>query len=99
MKLKDIRELLLGNTAKSRYNEPDRLSIMRRVNSAMNAMRSTYGPTKTHRRDYEIAQEEFENVLGQLKKLIEADFVTLQKKLEAAGLPWTSGRPLPELKK
>jgi len=99
LKLKDTRELLLGNTAKSRYNEPDRLSIMSRVNSAMNAMGSTYGPTQTHRRDYEIAQEEFETVLGQVKKLIEVDFVNLQRNLEAAGLPWTSGRPIPELKK
>ncbi len=99
LELKDIRELLVGNTTKSRYNEPDRLSIMSRVNSAMNAMGSTYGPTKTHRRDYEIAQEEFETVLGQLKELIEVDFVNLQKKLEAAGLPWTSGRPIPKLKK
>jgi len=99
LKLKDIRELLLGNTTKSRYNEPDRLSIMSRVNSAMNAMGSTYGPTQTHRRDYEIAQEEFETVLGQVKELIEVDFVNLQRNLEAAGLPWTSGRPIPELKK
>ncbi|MHC4098164.1 MAG: WD40/YVTN/BNR-like repeat-containing protein [Planctomycetota bacterium] len=99
LKLKDILELLVGNTAKSRYREPDRLSIMNRVSSAMNAVRSTYGPTQTHRRDYEIAQEEFETVLGQLKELIEVDFVNLQKNLEAAGLPWTSGRPIPGLKK
>jgi hypothetical protein len=99
LKLKDIRELLVGNTAKSRYNEPDRLSIMSRVNSAMNAMGSTYSPTQTHRRDYEIAQEEFETILGQLKELIEVDFVNLQKDLETAGLPWTSGRPIPKLKK
>jgi hypothetical protein len=99
LKLKDIRELLVGNTAKSRYNESDRLSIMNRVSSAMNAMRSTYGPTQTHRRDYKIAQEEFETVLGKLKELIEVDFVNLQKNLEVAGLPWTSGRPIPGLKK
>jgi len=35
----------------------------------MNAMESTYGPTQTHRRDYEIAQEEFETILGQMKEL------------------------------
>jgi hypothetical protein len=99
LKLKDIRELLIGNTAKSQHREPDRLSIMNRVSSSMNAMRSTYGPTQTHRRDYEIAQEEFETILGQMKELIEADFVNLQKKLEEADLPWTSGRPMPELKK
>ena len=99
VQLKDIRELLVGNTMKSRFNEPDRLSIMNRVNWAMIAMRTTYGPTKTHQRDYEIAQEEFETLFDQIKELIEVDFIHLQKKLEAAGLPWTSGRPIPELKK
>jgi hypothetical protein len=99
LELKDIRELLIGNTTKSRYDEPDRLSITSRVNSAMNSMKSTYGPTLTHRQDFEIAKEEFEALLGQIKDLIETDLVNLQKKLEAAGLPWTSGRPIPKLKK
>jgi hypothetical protein len=99
LKLKDIRELLIGNTTKMRYNEPERLSIMNRVNSAMNAMRSTYGPTLTHRQDFEIAQEKFEALLGQIKELIEIDFVKLQQNLETAGLPWTSGRPIPNVKK
>ena len=99
LKLKDIRELLIGNTTKSRYNESDRISIMNRVNSSMNAMRLTYGPTQTHRQDFEIAKEEFEALVGQIKELIEIDFVNLQKKIEMAGLPWTTGRPIPELKK
>jgi len=98
LKLKDVSELLIGNTIKSQYDEPERISILGRVNSAMNAMRTTYGPTKTHRQDYEIAQEEFEPLRNQLKELIEVDFVNLQKKLEEAGLPWTAGRPIPELK-
>ncbi len=96
--LKDVRELLAGGTVKSGFNEPDRISIRRRVGSANNAIKSTYGPTKTHRQDYAIAREEFEAVLGRVKKLIETDFVNLQKKLEAAGVPWTPGRPIPELK-
>jgi photosystem II stability/assembly factor-like uncharacterized protein len=99
LKLKDIRELLAGNTTKSRYNESDRISVMSRVNSAMNAMRTTYGPTLTHRQDFDIAKKEFEVLIGQIKELIEIDFINLQKKLEVAGLPWTSGRPIPELKK
>ena len=98
-KLKDIGELLTGGTVKTQFNEPDLISIMGRVDSASRAMRSTYGPTKTHRADYQIAREEFQEVYGQLKKLIEVDFVNLQKKLEAAGLPWTPGRPIPKLKK
>ena len=99
LKLKDIRELLVGGTTKSRYNESEQISILGRINSAMNAMRTTYGPTKTHRQDFEIAQEEYDAIIGQVKELIEIDFVNLQEKLEAVGLPWTSGRPIPEVKK
>ena len=70
---------------------------MNRISGAMSGAESTYGPTKTNRRDYEIAKEEFEAVHGQLRRLIEADFVKLQKDLETAGVPWTSGRPIPRL--
>ncbi|UCF14928.1 MAG: hypothetical protein JSW59_16080, partial [Phycisphaerales bacterium] len=76
----------------------DRISISNRVNSAMSGAGSTYGPTKTQRADYQIAKEQFEAELGQIKRLIEEDFVNLQRNLEAAGVPWTSGRPIPQLK-
>ncbi|UCD95465.1 MAG: glycosyl hydrolase [Candidatus Zixiibacteriota bacterium] len=97
LKLKDIRETLGGGSVISRHDEPDQLSIMNRINGAMSGAGSTYGPTKTNRQDYEIAKEEFESVRGQAKRLIETDFVNLQKDLETAGVPWTSGRPIPRL--
>jgi uncharacterized Zn finger protein len=65
----------------------------------MKGMGTTYGPTRTHQQDYQIAKQEFEAALGQVKKLVEVDFVKLQKKLETAGLPWTSGRPIPLINK
>ena len=99
LKLKDIRESLVGGTTKSQHNESERISILGRINSAMYAMGTTYGPNKTNRQDFKIAQEEYDAIIGQLKELIEIDFVKLQEKLEEAGLPWTSGRPIPELKK
>jgi hypothetical protein len=98
LKLQDASTLLVGRTIKSRHSEPDRLSIMSRVSSALSTSGSTHGPTLTHRRDYRIAREEFETVLGEVKELIEVDFVKLQRDLEVAGLPWTSGRPIPGLK-
>ncbi|MHC4330212.1 MAG: VPS10 domain-containing protein [Planctomycetota bacterium] len=98
LKLKDSSESLAGRGTKRQYGEPDRISILSRVNWAMNGAGSIHGPTKTHRQDYEIAKEEFEAVLGPVKKLIEVDFVRLQKDMEAAGLPWTPGRPIPTLK-
>ncbi len=98
LKLKDISELLTGGTVKPRYSEPDVISISSRIRWAGKGMQTTYGPTKTHRRDYQIAKEQFQAVIDQVKKETEVDFVNLQKKLEAAGLPWTSGRPIPNLK-
>ncbi|MHC4073086.1 MAG: hypothetical protein ACYTGS_13800, partial [Planctomycetota bacterium] len=108
LKLKDSSESLAGRGTKRQYGEPDRISILSRVNWAMNGAGSVnwamngagsiHGPTKTHRQDYEIAKEEFEAVLDPVKKLIEVDFVRLQKDMEAAGLPWTPGRPIPTLK-
>jgi hypothetical protein len=97
LKLTDIREILDGGSVVSRHDEPDRISIANRLSTAMSTAGSTYGPTKTNRKDYEIAKEEFEDIYGRLKQLIETDFVKLQKDLETAGVPWTPGRPIPRL--
>lgn len=96
LKLKTLRRRLSGGSVKSRRDEPDQISITSRIYAAGSGMRSTYGPTKTQHRDYEIAQSEFEAIQGQVKKLIERDFANLQKKLESARIPWTAGRPLPQ---
>ncbi|MCF7976165.1 MAG: glycosyl hydrolase, partial [Phycisphaerae bacterium] len=95
LQLQDLRERLTGGGIKSRYNEPDRISIGRRLDSALSTAGSSFGPTATHQQDYRIAQEEFDAVFGQLEQCIEKDFVKLQADLEAAGLPWTPGRPIP----
>ena len=99
LKLKDIRELLADGTIKSQYREPDQLSILNRINWSMMGMGTTYGPTRTHQQEYQIAKQDFEAVFGQVKELVEVDFVKLQEKLEIAGLPWTSGRPIPLINK
>jgi len=98
LELQTRRRRLTGGTVKARHNEPDQVSIMSRAYSAASGMRSTYGPTGTQRRDYEIAQTEFKTVRAQVSQLVEEDFVNLQKKLENARVPWTSGRPLPRWK-
>ena len=49
--------------------------MMRSLSSESGSSGSSYGPTKTHRRSYEIAREEYEQVIGKLKSLTERDFV------------------------
>ena len=94
--LKPLAVRLSGGTVKARYDEQDQVPIVSRAYSAGSGMRSTYGPTQTQRQDYEIAQAEFKAIQGQIKRLIEKDFANLLKKLDAARIPWTAGRPLPE---
>ena len=51
--------------------------------------------TDTHRRDYEIAAEEFAVLLGEVRTLVEEDLRALERQLEEAHVPWTEGRGLP----
>ncbi len=70
--------------------------ITSRVNSVVGGhWRATYGPTNTHRQQYEIAAAAFTEVYDDLRQLIETDLPALEARLEAAGAPWTPGRALP----
>jgi hypothetical protein len=53
---------------------------------------SSSAPTAPQRRSYEIAAEEFDKVLSELRRLVEEDLASIEAELEAAGAPWTPGR-------
>jgi len=92
-KLKDIQESLSGDPVRGKYNEPRPNSIAERVNQIVSGhWNSTADATTTHRRNYEIAAQQFGPVLEQLRALITADLVSLENAAEAAGAPWTPGR-------
>ena len=100
LRLMDIQEKFNGDPTKSRRNEPSAPGLAGRLRNAMyGAMGSTEGPTGTHRRQYEIAGEQYEAVVGDLRKLVEVDLKALHKKLDNANAPWTPGRKIPKWKK
>ncbi|MFN7333961.1 MAG: hypothetical protein ACK5TC_02775, partial [bacterium] len=70
----------------------------RLMNAMMGAMGSTTGPTGTHRRQFEIAGEEFEAAMVELKQLLETDIPAMLKRLDELGAPWTPGRAIPKWK-
>ena len=96
LQLQDLRQSLVGGSIKSRYDEPAPLSISQRIGSAMNTAGSSFGPTQTQRQDFHIAQTEFDAIQTEIRKCIDEDYRDLQRDLEDAKLPWTSGRPLPQ---
>jgi hypothetical protein len=63
--------------------------------ASMTDGQSDYGPTATHRRAFEIAGAEFSVIEPQLRQLLDVDLPALESEMEAAGVPWTPGRPLP----
>jgi photosystem II stability/assembly factor-like uncharacterized protein len=98
-KLYELDQALSGNRTIGAIGHPQVPTVSGRVRVAsMGGGMSDYGPTATHRRSFEIAREEFARIDASLRQLIEGDLPALEAKMEAAGVPWTPGRPLPEVR-
>jgi photosystem II stability/assembly factor-like uncharacterized protein len=96
LRMVDLQERLSGDPTKPRRAEPGMPGITSRVQQVVRgSFSSTSGPTATHQRNYEIAAEEFSEILGDLRTLIETDLPAFEERLEAAGVPWTPGRGVP----
>jgi len=100
LRLVDIKEQFTGDPTKPRRSEPGEPGFMRRLQEVVyGAIRSTSNPTTTHQRNYDIAADQFEAILGDLKQLVEVDLKALEDALEAAGAPYTPGRAIPDWSK
>jgi photosystem II stability/assembly factor-like uncharacterized protein len=98
-KLYELDQAMSGNRTIGTMGHPQVPTVSGRLRVAsMSGGMSDYGPTATHRRSFEIAREEFAEIDGGLRQLIEVDLPALEAKMEAAGVPWTPGRPLPEIR-
>ena len=95
-RIQDQLAVLFGDPTRGMRSEPVVPSLMERVTAQLDAT----GPvTATARRGYEIAAEGFAKLLEDMRATIDVDLRKLQAALEAAGAPWTPGRPLPVWKK
>ncbi len=99
LRLAKVRQKFDGDPIVGRYNEPTYPGITSRMQQMVFASFSaSTGPTGTHRKLYDIASQEFEEVLGELRQLVDTDLVALNQKLDAAQAPWTPGRKIPDWK-
>ncbi len=95
-KLLDLREQFTGDPTKSRRNEPAQPGLIDRIENIVSGHWSTTSaPTGSHRKNYDIAAEEFDTALKKLHPLLDHDLPALHETLEAAGAPWAPGRKLP----
>jgi photosystem II stability/assembly factor-like uncharacterized protein len=97
--LYSIEEGLEGHQSRQTVGEPGIHSVGTRLGAVSSGTRSsTYGPTSTHRRSLEIAEEEFEVLRQRLNTLLETRLPSLERQLEEAGAPWTPGQPVPPVR-
>ena len=74
LRLQDMLERFEGDPTKPRRNEPGMPGILSRVQTVVSGhWTTTYGPTNSHRRSYEIAAEEYGALQDELRKLVEQD--------------------------
>ncbi|MBI3653591.1 MAG: glycosyl hydrolase [Acidobacteria bacterium] len=97
-RVNDLLRALRGDAAMAARNENAAPGINERVQAAAASLAfSIQPPTQTQMDQYNIAAQEFEQVLTKLRTLVETDMAKLEKALEAAGAPYTPGR-FPEWK-
>ena len=94
--LQGLETRLSGDEIRRRLDESRVPSISGRVGRVSSGHWETrQTPTATHRRNLEIAANEFDELRVDLTAIIETDLPQLEADLEAAGAPWTPGRRLP----
>ncbi len=92
-----LHDILAGNDRRDdEYADPGPVTVMRRLGVvSMGNFMSTYGPTPMHRRQLEIAREEFAELRDAFDRILSEEIPALEQRLDAAGVPWSPGRGLP----
>jgi seryl-tRNA synthetase len=92
-KLEEMKVSLSGNESISKRNANQPPSIRERVSSTVYGFwSSSADPTQTMKDNYDIAAEEFEKVLTEIKKIVESDIPAIEAELEKLKAPYTPGR-------
>jgi len=93
-----VDEELAGNRSRRDIGEPMAPSVSQRLRVAIHGVSgATYGPTATHRRSLELAEQRFSELQAQLRRLIDDELPALARRMDEAGVPWTTGAPVPTL--
>ncbi len=96
-RLKLLNDEIGGNDKRDMANDPGPVSIQARLSVAqIGTGNSTYGPTPTHLMCLDIAEKKYAELKRKLNAITEKEVPALEAALQAAGAPWSPGRPVPE---
>jgi hypothetical protein len=89
----EIRDRLTTNETRDKFSDPGLMSVRDRLNYASyNPNRNAHGPTQTQRESFAIARDAYADIGPALTALIDGEYQSLKRDLDAAGVPWTPGR-------
>lgn len=94
--LADAKRALEGDQIEQTHGEAGSPSIRSRAfTAAFGSGGHGHGPTGTQRRQLEIARADFEATRAERQRLLTVTLPAWLARLDAAGVPWTRGRPAP----
>jgi len=92
-RIKQARDRLSGNDTRSGFSDPGLMSVRSRLQYASyDPNGNAYGPTQTQTETFAIARNSYAEIGTALTQLIDGEYQSLLRALDAAGVPWTPGR-------
>jgi len=92
-RINQARDRLSGNDTRRGFSDPGLMSVRSRLQYASyNPNGNAYGPTQTQTETFAIARDAYAEIGTALTQLIDGEYQSLLRALDAAGVPWTPGR-------
>jgi photosystem II stability/assembly factor-like uncharacterized protein len=92
-RLKAARDRLSDNEKRGSFKDLDAMAVQSRLQHArFNPSSGVYGPTPAQRESLRIARVQYDEVVADLKVLVDSEYAVLKEAMDAARVPWTPGR-------
>jgi photosystem II stability/assembly factor-like uncharacterized protein len=92
-RITQLRDRLTTSTTRNQFSDPGLMPVSDRLAYAIyDHNNNAYGPTQTQRETFAIARDAYAEIGSALTSLVDGEYQSLKRDLDAAGVPWTPGR-------
>jgi len=91
--LKIQRDRIGGNEKRDMYLDPDEMTVDARLwHAGFVFSAGAYGPTPEQRESLRIARALYDDIVADLRTLVDEEYAGLKQAMDTARVPWTPGR-------
>jgi photosystem II stability/assembly factor-like uncharacterized protein len=92
-RIKAERDRLAGNEMRDSDKAFEQVAVQERLwHARFDPSSSAHGPTPTQQESLRIARTEYNEVVAELRQLVETEYAGLKEAMDVARVPWTPGR-------